>query len=272
MSQNQQTITLFFSTPVQFKLLQLHVMALSANKAKDAARWADKLGVDLSSTWNDESWFNHSFSVGNGHLSIIVDTSTREGLPLAPLAELFEAGVIIGAAVDVFYDQVGEHAAYFFLSNRYTTKDVFLEAIPEAASAVEDYEASDGSYDKFLDKPIARMIAGLKAQQADAEAAVEVMREMAREFMLTKKSPETILRQMLVRAALVRGLFHGVVFTVLTILLFKGFWFWLLLGIAVTVALPIFYVHQITSEDSSGDDDADDSADGQDEDALAQAK
>ncbi|QGX38420.1 hypothetical protein [Permianibacter aggregans] len=271
MSQNQQTITLFFSTPVQFKLLQLHVMALSANKAKDAARWADKLGVDLSSTWNDESWFNHSFSVGNGHLSIIVDTSTREGLPLAPLAELFEAGVIIGAAVDVFYDQVGEHAAYFFLSNRYTTKDAFLEAIPEAASAVEDYEASDSSYDKFLDKPIPKMMAGLKAQQADAEAAVVVMREMAREFMLTKKSPETILRHMLVRAAFVRGLFHGVVFTMLTILLFKGFWFWLLLGIAVTVALPIFYVHQITSEDSS-DDDADESADGQDEEALAQAK
>ena len=67
-----------------------------------------------------------------------------------------------------------------------------------------------------------------------------------------------LIAVLLLRAGL-KGLVHAVVFTVVTVLLFKGFWLWMGLGLALAVALPLYYMATEHKElrGDDGDDDAD---------------
>ena len=58
-----------------------------------------------------------------------------------------------------------------------------------------------------------------------------------------------------------KGLLQAFVFTVLAVLLFKGFWLWLGLGLVLAVVLPLYYMlseyKAIKGDDDSSDADGD---------------
>ncbi|MNV89603.1 hypothetical protein D3C71_1839120 [compost metagenome] len=69
-----------------------------------------------------------------------------------------------------------------------------------------------------------------------------------------------LIAVLLLRAGL-KGLLQAFVFTVVTVLLFKGFWLWLGLGLVLAVVLPLYYMLS-EYKDLKGDDDDDNEADG----------
>jgi hypothetical protein len=76
------------------------------------------------------------------------------------------------------------------------------------------------------------------------------------------QSPVQGLMAVLLLRAGLKGLLHAVVFTVITVLLFKGLWLWLGLGLVLAITLPLFYM-QREHKDLQGD--------AEDGDAAAQA-
>ncbi len=64
-----------------------------------------------------------------------------------------------------------------------------------------------------------------------------------------------LIAVLLLRAGL-KGLLHAAAFTVVTVLLFKGFWLWMGLGLALAVVLPLYYI--VTEHKELRGDDGDD--------------
>lgn len=110
-------------------------------------------------------------------------------------------------------------------------------------------------------KPLA--VAKLRQQEEkrmrEAREAAEAFVEMAQAMGKSGKSPmQGLIAVLLLRAGL-KGLVHAVAFTVVTVLLFKGFWLWMGLGLLLAVALPLYYMATEHKElrGDDGDDDAD---------------
>ena len=70
-----------------------------------------------------------------------------------------------------------------------------------------------------------------------------------------------LIAVVLLRAGL-KGLLQAFFFTVVTVLLFKGFWLWLGLGLVLAVVLPLYYMLS-EYKDIKGDDDDDSDANGE---------
>ena len=268
MSQNAHTLNLFFDTPIQLKTVQLVYQYLAAENIEQAQRWAGKLGVgDLAALW-DERWFNQAVSSGPGHLTLRFDTGTYDELPLRALETLFAHG-LRAAVLEVFYDQVGETERMHFDSGQWVSRKAFFAAHPALRTVVEPAEAAAAEDDedghdpyacsKDPAKPIA--LAALRKQEEkrrrEAEETAEAFVEMARAMGKSGKSPvQGLIAVLLLRAGL-KGLLHAVVFTAVTVLLFKGFWLWMGLGLGLAVVLPLYYI--VTEYKELRGDDGDDS-------------
>ena len=274
MSQNTLTLQLFFEDPIKLKLAQLTYQYLCSDNTEQARRWADKLGAaNLESLW-DAQWFNASASAASTHLLLQFDTGTSDPPPLRQLEALFDQG-LRAAVLEIFYDQVGETERMHFDRGQWVSRQAFMDANPQWRTVVEPAqpsgEDSEGDADdryacsKDPAKPLA--VAKLRQQEEkrkrEAQEAAEAFVEMARAMGKSGKSPvQGLIAVLLLRAGL-KGLVHAVVFTVVTVLLFKGFWLWMGLGLALAVALPLYYMatehKELRGEDSGddGDDDAD---------------
>lgn len=61
-----------------------------------------------------------------------------------------------------------------------------------------------------------------------------------------------------------KGLLQAIVFTVVTVLLFKGLWLWLGLGLVLAVVLPLYYIvteyKSLHGDDDDGDESGGDTA------------
>lgn len=276
MSQNTHTLQLFFEDPIKLKLGQLVYQYLAAGNTEQAQRWADKLGgADLAALRNAD-WFNQEVFAEPGHLVLRFDTGTTDDLPLAALEELFAHG-LQAAVLAVFYDQVGETERMHFDAGQWVSRRTFFDKNPQwkpvAEPKTESSESSDGVADGNEDeyhtgskdpaKPIS--ITQLRKQEAqrkrEAQEAVEAIVDFAKAMRETGTSPvKGLIAVLLLRAGL-KGLLHAFIFTVVTILLFKGFWLWLGLGLVLAVVLPLFYMLS-EYKDVKGDDGDDSDTDG----------
>ncbi|HEX5737823.1 MAG TPA: hypothetical protein VFY22_04885, partial [Hydrogenophaga sp.] len=107
-------------------------------------------------------------------------------------------------------------------------------------------------------------ITKLRKQEAErkreAQEAAEAIVDFAKAMGKSGTSPvQGLIAVLLLRAGL-KGLLQAFVFTVVTVLLFKGFWIWLGLGLVLAVVLPLYYM--LTEyKDIKGDDSKDSDAD-----------
>jgi hypothetical protein len=272
MSQNTHTLHLFFENPIKLKLGQLVYQYLATGHTEQAQRWADKLGAaDLSALW-DAQWFNQEVFAKPDHLALQFDTGTHDDLPLNALETLFAHG-LQAAVLEVFYDQVGETERMHFDAGQWVSRQAFFDKNPQWLPVVEPKaerdEDTDYSGSKDPAKPIS--ITRLRKQEAErkreaqeaAEALVDFARAMGKGGM---KNPVAGLIGVLLLRAGLKGLLQAFVFTVLAVLLFKGFWLWLGLGLVLAVVLPLYYMlseyKAIKGDDDSSDADGDGSDDG----------
>jgi hypothetical protein len=98
-----------------------------------------------------------------------------------------------------------------------------------------------------------------KEAQEAAEAFVEIAKAMGKHGV--GKTMEGLMGVVLLGSAL-KGLLHAALFTVATVLLFKGLWLWLGLGLVLAVALPLVYITR-THKEIKGDGDGDGDGDGE---------
>lgn len=278
MSQNTLTLQLFFEDPIKLKLGQLVYQYLAAGNAEQAQRWADKLGgADLEALW-DAEWFNQEVFAEPNRLTLRFDTGTTDDLPLRALEALFAHG-LQAAVLEVFYDQVGETERMHFDAGQWVSRQAFFQKNPqwqpvvepkaqrgekgESSEGDEGDEDADYACSKDPAKPIP--ITKLRKQEAErkreAQEAVEAIVDFAKAMGKSGTSPvKGLIAVLLLRAGL-KGLVQAFVFTVVTVLLFKGFWLWLGLGLVLAVMLPLYYMLS-EYKDLKGDDDDDNDADG----------
>ena len=276
MSQNTHTLHLFFQDPVKLKLAQLIYRYLATGHTEQAQRWADRLGAsDLHALW-DAQWFNQEVFARPDHLTLRFDTGTSDDLPLHALETLFAHG-LQAAVLEVFYDQVGETERMHFDAGQWVSRQAFIQKNPQWLPVVEPQagrdEAGDASegdedadYGCSKDPATPLSVAQLRKQEAqrkrEAQEAVEAFVGLAQAMGKSGTSPvQGLIAVLLLRAGL-KGLLQAFVFTVPAVLLFKGFWLWLGLGLVLAVVLPLYYMLSEYKTLRGGDDDSD--ADGED--------
>jgi len=271
MSQNTHTLHLFFQDPIKLKLGQLVYQYLATGHTEQAQRWADKLGgADLEALW-DAQWFNQEVFARPDHLTLRFDTGTSDDLPLHALETLFAHG-LQAAVLEVFYDQVGETERMHFDAGQWVSRQAFFQKNPqwhpvvepqaqrgEQGESSEDDEDADHACSKDPAKPIP--ITQLRKQEAErkreAQEAVEAFVGLAKAMGKSGTSPvQGLIAVLLLRAGL-KGLLHAVVVTVAAVLLFKGFWLWMGLGLVLAVVLPLYYMLSEYKDIKGDDDDSD---------------
>ena len=271
MSQNTHTLHLFFQDPIKLKLGQLVYQYLATGHTEQAQRWADKLGsADLEALW-DAQWFNQEVFARPDHLTLRFDTGTHDDLPLHALETLFAHG-LQAAVLEVFYDQVGETERMHFDAGQWVSRQAFIQKNPqwlpvvepqagrdEAGDASEGDEDADYGCSKDPVKPLS--VTQLRKQEAqrkrEAQEAVEAFVGLAKAMGKSGTSPvQGLIAVLLLRAGL-KGLLQAVVVTVAAVLLFKGFWLWMGLGLVLAVVLPLYYMLSEYKDVKGDDDDSD---------------
>lgn len=266
MSQNAHTLQLFFDSPIKLKTAQLAYQYLVAGNTEQAQRWAGELGVaDLDDLWDGE-WFNQQVAAKPTHLLLCFDTGTHDDLPLRALETLFAHG-LRAAVLEVFYDQVGETERMHFDQGQWVGRQTFFSAHPDWRAVVEPADGGDDAQDdpyacsRDPAKPMS--VAKMRKDEADrrkqGEEAAKAFIDLAQTLGKNGQSPVQGLIAVLLLRAGFKGLLHAVVFTVVTVLLFKGIWLWLGLGLVLAIALPLFYMvreHKELRGEGGDDDDA----------------
>lgn len=273
MSQNAHTLHLFFEDPIRLKYAQLVYQYVAEGNTEQAERWAAKLGTELAQLWNPE-WFNQQVTATPGYLQLNFDTGTSDPLPLSPLVALFGHG-LQAAVLDVFYDQVGETQRMYFDKGQWVPRQYFLALYPHLQAIVEpahDPDDGDGpgerasayAHDPAKPLSVARLAKDeakkRKEAQEAAEAFVEIARAMGKNGV--KNTMDGVIGVVVLGSAL-KGLLHAAVFTVVTVLLFKGLWLWLGLGLLLAIALPLYYATRTHSELKGDGGDGDGDTDGE---------
>lgn len=258
MSQNSQSLLLFFDDEAAHKNCLLMLLRLSSSENEQAQLFSNRLGVDITSAWEDD-WFNHNVVAQPQYIRVDYDTSTGYNLPLDVLEQLFKCG-LKGAAIEVFYDQVGEFAQYYFMERKLVDKETLTSEYPifEALTESQFECALEDLEDEGVDKPvsIAKLIKDEGERHDESVEMVESIRELAKLSRETGKNPLEVLRAALVMRALGKGVGYALLFGVATVLLFKGMWLWISLTVILLIVLPIYFVSIVSKEFDDDEDDA----------------
>lgn len=250
MSQNYHTLLLFFKNETHYKSC-LHVL----NNLKSGRQAGDEGVVEewvemFSPLWNND-WFNASVVPTPKYICLSYETSTRYGLPLKLLKQLFEVE-LRAACLEVFYDQVGEYEHFYFFDNKIVDKDEMFKRfklIPELVREqfqVDPYQQADNGYDK--PEKIKRLIADEEKALKDVRESVDGLMEIMKSSNETGVNPVRMMRSALVLRAAGKGFLHAVGFGVFTVLLFKGVWLWTILTLILIVLLPVIYINKVTKD------------------------
>lgn len=246
MSQNANTLMLFFKEQGPHELCVLSVVNLMRGDEDKSLAYQQRLGIDLSGIWRDE-WFNQQFSAQPEYIRLDFDTSVRANLPLHLLESLFEHG-LRAAVIEVFHDQVGETQRHHFLDGKLVNRsdlyhrEPFIEPIVVTQLDVRRGEGEeDTSVCVSRPVPLRTLIEEAREQEEKARALVEGITELAKVARQTGVGPGGVIKTGLVLWQMAKGLLHAVILTVLALVFFKGFWMWLGLGVVLAIVLPLLY-------------------------------
>ncbi len=267
MSQNSHVLLLFFDKKELFQNCLKMFRRLEAGDAEKAKEYGQQLGVDIAETWNEE-WFNHTITPTSKHIRLHYDTSSRYDLPLDVLQQLFAAGLRV-ACLEVFYDQVGEYGQFYFKDGKLLDKESVygkssqIKAIVDEQfeSAGEDLEEDGYPRPSSIDALIKEQAKQEKEASELAEAltngeVLDAMVSLAKASQETGEDPIDVLKSAMLLRAIGKGLLQAIAFGVITVLMFKGMWLWIVLALVLAVVLPIIYILKVNAE--FGDDEGSD--------------
>lgn len=258
MSQNTHTLILVYKND------EKHIDCVSMLRDVElfddieSETWVSLLGVDISSYWG-EDWFNCSVVAKPEFIRIDYDTGSGSVVPLEVLRQLFSNGLKL-AVLDTFHDQVGEYSRHHFLNGKLVDQGELYQAFPKMRNIVESEIQSEEveDYSVSVAEPVSLsdLIDKEKKQSFDAEAMVAGLIEIAKISKETGKDPTEIIKSVYVRRAMRRGLLQAVIFACVTVLLFKGIWLWVGIGVMLALILPLYYVSQVNKdfEDEEGEE------------------
>lgn len=260
MSQNAHSLLLFFDDEIRHKHCLLMFLKLNKGDDTQAQTWAQRLGVDIREEWN-EHWFNHSVSAQPEYLRIDYETSSGYELPFNPLKQLFASG-LKAAVLEIFHDQVGESSRYHFLDNRWVKRDDLYRAKPDVAEVVAaqiEQNDDDEDYSISPDAPMLldEMIKKHRRREDEAQELVSSFLDLAKAARETNSNPLDVIKSALIMRAMIIGVLQALAFTVVTVLLFKGIWLWIGLGVILLVVLPIWKVMAVNKDFSDGEGERD---------------
>lgn len=277
MSQNNHSLLLFFDKAEKFKACFSLFKAANSEDQAHYRKLSEELGIDLGDNWGD-AWFNIHFEAKPKYISLNFDTSTSNDLTLDLLESLFSIG-LRAACVEVFYDQVGEYSQHFFFDGRMVARESLFKKSKLFEEFLEnEFECdSDDLEEEYDDLPI--NITELRAlrdeQQEEAAATADAMMDMfaqarkegkssellsglAEVAMASKETgedPVDIIKSALVIREAIKGLLQALAFGLVTILLFKGLWLWIILTVLLVVLLPIIYVGLVSADFEEDEDE-----------------
>ena len=243
MSQNAHRLLLVFDDAQAQKNCLLMLLRLNESKFDHAAVFAGKLGIDISHAW-EEDWFNHEIVARPEFLRIDYDSSTHYDMPLDVLQQLFGCG-LRGAALEVFYDQVGEFSQCFFSGGMLVEKQTLLSELPQFAELTqthfecEEEELEGDGYKRPM--PIEDLIALKQKQMEDAQEFAGAMMDMFKKAREDGTNPMELIKGAMAMHSIIKGVLCAIAFGVVTVLLFKGMWLWITLSILLVFILPIWF-------------------------------
>src|SRR6218665_1638376 len=245
MSQNTDHLLLFFADQTRHETAVRAVLELSRGELARSAELQAQLGIDLTTPWT-ERWFNQDFSAQPEFLRLSFDTSSSEALPLQLLTQLFQGG-LRAAVLEVFHSQVCETERHYFHAGHRVSPEAFYQAEPEIGQVVEaqlgeDEEDFTGEFAEPAS--LKQLLAEQKANTKLRDETVQAIVELADISRKTGSNPLDVARSVLVLRGLLKGVLQALAFTLVTVLLFKGLWLWIGLGVVLLVALPLYYASQ----------------------------
>lgn len=251
MSQNSYTLILIFKDQPSHETCVLAFHHLQRGNPEQSEPYQQRLGLDLSALWR-EQWFNQEFKATPDFLMIGYDCSVHKEPPYELLRDLFKVG-LAAAAMEVFHDQVGEYQREHFFDGKLVDSTHLLKAMPEMAAVIEAEFAELDDSDE-VNRPVVETVA-LQAlideEQRRRKKAMEMvdgLLSLTRSARESGINPVELAKSAVLIGSLVRGLIHALLFTVVCVLLFKGLWLWIGLGVALCVILPLKYMAQSNRE------------------------
>lgn len=248
MSQNSNTLMLFFKDQTQHENCVLAIVNLMRGDDAKSQEWQERLGVNLSSHWHQD-WFNHEFRAQPEFIKLTFDSSTSCPLPLQLLLSLFEHG-LRAAVVEVFHGQVGETERRHFLAGMQVSREELNRHEPSLQQVIVREMGDGDDLNACVNQPIplSRIIDDERRSEARARETVEGIVTLAKAARESGATPIQLMKGVLMLWAIGKGLLHAVIFTVVALLLFKGVWLWIGLGLLLAVALPLVYALQASSQ------------------------
>lgn len=257
MSQNSNALLLFFENKALHKDFLSMLNKLNESEGQKAKSLADQLKIDISKTWQ-EDWFNHSIVAQSQYIRLDYDTSTGEHLPLDVLKQLFDCG-LKSAALEVFYDQVGEFSQYYFIDGALDKREVVATKHPLLKDVSQaQFECSyDELEDEGIEMPVSilQLMKDEEKSKKESQEMVNGIVELAKLSKETGSNPMEVLKSVLILRAVGKGLLYALLFGIVTVLLFKGMWLWISLSMILAIVLPIYYASKILNEFGEENDD-----------------
>jgi len=250
MSQNSHTLLLFFSKEELYKKCFQILRLLETGKPDQANKIGQDLGVNIAHTWSN-LWFNQKISPTPKFIRIEYETSTGYDLPLDILQQLFDAG-LRAACLEVFYDQVGEFSHFYFMDGQLVDKNSIcnkfglMKTIIGEEFECDNKELKENGYRYPI--PISELIKKKVKQEKEAREMVDTLLGLTKASRETGINPLELAESALILRAAGKGLLQGIGFGAVTILLFKGIWFWICLSIALSIILPLIYTSKVSAE------------------------
>jgi len=268
MSENHHDLILTFKNESQHKSAVLMFMKLCKDERQQAEHWASKLGVALNDVW-DNDWFNQTFSASPDYIRVSFESSTSVTCPLTMLQTLFNGG-LQSAVVDVFNNQVGEGFRYHFHNNQLLNPEDLYSLIPSAENIILDTLGEQSEFEAIRvssPKSIRKILADDKHRQEEAMNMVSAIVELSKHSRSTGQNLEEAAQSLMVTGILIQSIKEAVIYTVATVLLFKGIWLWICTGILYAIAAPILRTNALISEardeDTANDGDSSDDSEQQ---------
>lgn len=260
MSQNSNSLVLFFDDENLHKTCLLMLINLERGDFDKASKFSDCLGVTslMASSW-EEDWFNCEVNASPGYIQFYFETRASENHPYQLLENLFASG-LSAAVLNVFYDQVGEKEVYFFkdahqvdAGDFYSEKTSYRKVVNELFGDIAECQVDGGN------TPLKELIVKSSHSVEDTKEMLKAIVEIANVSRETGTPPDEVLKNILVLRAAGKGALHALLFGLFTILMFKGLWLWITLTVILVVALPLYQVSSL-GLDEEEESDCDDGA------------